>query len=141
MQVEPKLYGKPARKISTRKLGPLQQLITNLVDPNRFGERGFWPREMKIAKKLFGEYDSKFLLWVSPPYSRRVASLAYFVADYGKKYLEAEAKSEQYHFFLTASTDLSPKVETVSLEEAKIGEDVVVEKKPSTLKDFLNLYN
>ena len=123
-----------------RKLSPAQQIITNLVDKTQYGIKGFWPREMKIAAKLLTEYKQEFLLWVSPPYGKKVPSLAYFIADYGKDYLAKEAGSQQYQYFLRASTDLSSKVETIHLEKDKIGEDVLVQKKPKTLQDFLNLY-
>lgn len=119
-----------------RKLSNQQILVGKFVDPSSFKNKGFWPREMKMATKLVAEYNLEFLLWVIPPYGKKVPSLAYFIADYGKQYL-----SEQFFNFKKEKTDISPKNEQVLLFETKIGEDVALApKKPKTLKDFLNMF-
>lgn len=117
-----------------RKLSTQQVLVGKFIDPAQFKNRGFWPREMKMATTLVKTYNLDFLIWVIPPYGKKVPSLAYFMADYGKQYLE-----EQFFNFKKATLDLSPKPEKVELEQEKIGEDVVINK-PKSLKDFLNLF-
>ena len=119
-----------------RKLSNQQILVGKFVAPTSFSNKGFWPREMKMASKLVAEYNLEFLLWVIPPYNKKVPSLAYFMADYGKQYL-----IEQFYNYRKATQDLSPKVEQISLTEAKIGDDIVLTaKKPKTLKDFLTIF-
>jgi len=118
-----------------RKLSNQQILVGKFINEASFKNRGFWPREMKMATTLVNTYNLDFLLWVIPPYGRKVPSLAYFMADYGKQYLE-----EQFFNFKNKTTDLTTKSETIELQEAKIGEDVVVVKQPKTLQDFLNLF-
>ena len=118
-----------------RKLSNQQVLIGKFVDSGQFGNKGFWPKEMKIATKLVKKYNLDFLMWVIPPYGKKVPSLAYFIADYGQQYLQ-----EQFFNFNKTKIDLSPKVEEVQLSESKIGNDIILqEKKPKTLRDFLNM--
>jgi len=119
-----------------RKPSSQQLIIGRLVKSEFYSQKGFWPKEMKMANKLIKEYDLDFLLWVIPPYNKKVPSLAYFMADYGKEYL-----SSQFFNFKNEKTDLTPKANNIQLSETKIGEDVVLDKKPRTLKDFLNLFN
>ena len=117
-----------------RKLSNQQILVGKFVDSAQFNNKGFWPREMKIATKLVSKYNLEFLIWVIPPYGKKVPSLAYFIADYGQQYLQ-----EQFFNFNKSKLDLSPKIEKVELSKDKIGEDAVINK-PKTLKDFLNLF-
>lgn len=117
-----------------RRLSNQQVIITKFIDPVMFKNKGFWPKEMKIANSLVKKYNLDFLKWVIPPYGKKVPSLCYFVADYGCQYLQ-----EQYFNFNKSKLDLSPKIEKVELSKDKIGEDAVINK-PKTLKDFLNLF-
>ena len=117
-----------------RKLNSQQILIKKFVNPERFSDKYFWPREMKMATKLVSEYNLDFLLWVIPPYGKPVPSLAYFVAKYGKQYL-----MEQFYNF-KKNTLTRPEKEAIILEDSKIGEDAIISNKPKTLKDFINLY-
>lgn len=122
-------------ELKQRKLSNQQVLIKKFINPIPFGDKSFWPREMKMATKLVKEYNLDFLLWVIPPYNKKVPSLAYFMADYGKQYL-----MEQFFNYKKETTDLSPQKDNVMLLESKIGSDTLIEKKPKSLKDFLNLY-
>jgi len=118
-----------------RKQSNQQILIAKFIDPARFSDKNFWPREMKMATKLVKEYNLEFLLWVIPPYNRKVPSLAYFMADYGKQYL-----MEAFFNYKKETTDLSPKTVPIQLSQDKIGEDIQIEHQPKTLKDFLNMF-
>jgi hypothetical protein len=112
-----------------------QVLIGKFVGPARRADKGFWPREMKMASKLVAEYNIEFLMWVIPPYGKPVPSLAYFMADYGKQYL-----MEQF-FNFKKNTLTMPEKPAIVLDTDKIGEDAVLSpQKPKSLKDFLNLY-
>jgi len=126
---------KSGLKESVKKINYPQELIKKFVNPERFKDKYFWPREMKMAKKLISTYDLEFILWVIPPYYRKVPSLAYFMADYGKQYL-----SEQFFNYKKKTSDLSAKIEEITLSQDKIGEDTLIKKEPRTIKDFLNLY-
>lgn len=88
-----------------------------------------------MSVSLVKQYDLEFLLWVIPPYGKKVPSLAYFMADYGKQYLQ-----EQFFNFRKSTTDLTKPTESVVLQQDKIGEDIVITKKPKTLQDFLGLF-
>lgn len=118
-----------------RKLSNQQILIEKFIEESSFSNRSFWPKEVKIASILIKKYDLDFLLWVIPPYNKKIPSLAYFIADYGQQYL-----SEQFFNYQKAKTDLTVKIEHIPLSQDKIGEDIVIEKRPKTLKEFLNLY-
>ena len=115
-----------------RKLNTQQVLIDKFVDSFAYDRPGFWPREMKMASKLIKEYNLEFLMWVIPPYGKKVPSLAYFMADYGKQYL-----SEQF-FNFKKNTLTQPEKPAIILDENKVGEDVVIVHKPKSLKDFIN---
>lgn len=115
-----------------RKLSNAQILIKKFIDSESFSNSGFWPREMKMASKMIRQYNLEFLMWVIPPYNRKVPSLAYFMADYGKQYL-----SEQF-FNFKKNTLTFPEKPAIITEENKIGEDKIISQKPKTLKDFLN---
>ena len=120
---------------SPRKLSNQQILVGKFVDSAQFKNKGFWPREMKMATTLVSIYNLVFLKWVIPPYGKKVPSLAYFIADYGKQYLQ-----EQFFNYNKSITDISPKVEKIQLSETKIGDDIVIKKEPKTLRDFLNMF-
>lgn len=124
-----KSKGKKTRKLSTQQI-----LIKKFVSPSSFSAPGFWPREMKMATKLVKTYNLEFLIWVIPPYGKPVPSLAYFMADYGKQYLQ-----EQF-FNFKKNTLTFPEKEVTIMEESKLGEDVEIKSKPKTLKDFLKQY-
>ena len=115
-----------------RKLSNAQILIKKFIDSESFSNSNFWPREMKMASKMIRQYNLEFLMWVIPPYNRKVPSLAYFIADYGKQYL-----SEQF-FNFKKNTLTFPEKPAIITEENKIGEDKIISQKPKTLKDFLN---
>ena len=114
-----------------RKLSNAQILIKKFVAPESFSNKGFWPREMKMASKMIQEYNLEFLMWVIPPYNRKVPSLAYFQADYGKQYL-----SEQFFNFKKNNLTF-PEKPSIIIEENKVGEDIIIPRKLKTLKDFI----
>ena len=118
-----------------RKLSNQQILIKKFVNEESFSDRNFWPCQMKMANNLIKKYNLDFLLWVIPPYNKKVPSLAYFIADYGQQYLQ-----EQFFNYKKQTSDFTQKHEIIELSESKIGEDIKIQQKPKTLKDFLNLF-
>ena len=116
---------------SPRKLNNHQLLVKKFVSPESFSQKGFWPREIKMAAKMIREYNLEFLMWVIPPYNKKIPSLAYFQADYGKQYLKEQ-------FFNFKKNNLTfPEKQSIIVEENKIGEDKSIPKKFKTLKDFI----
>lgn len=91
-------------------------------DPKSYG------RECGIAKKLYNKYPSPDFWREVPLYRFTLPSLAYFLKNKGKVDLD-----EKYQLFL--ATRQAPKP---ILADEKLGEDIVVEKRIKTLKDFLN---
>ncbi len=95
---------------------------TAKADPKVYG------RECGIAKKLWVKYpDLEF--WASVPlYRFTLPSLAYFLKNKGKVDLD-----QKYQMFKAAKPAEQP-----VLSVDKLGEDVIVERKIKTLKDFLS---
>jgi hypothetical protein len=115
-----------------RKKTNLQLLIERLVVVPQ-GDRRFWARESKMAKELLALYGEEFLLQVPPREGYKSPSLAFFKTTAGKHYL-----SDQLFEYKKRNSNLVEEKKDVELASEKIGEDVVVQKKPRTLKDFLN---
>lgn len=121
-------------KLLERKLSNNQVIIGKFVE-SPASDKHFWPREMKLVKKLSEIYTIEFLLWVTPP-NFKAKSLAVYLGDWGKKFLSAQL----FEFKKNVSTSITP--EKPIIEKEKIGQDIILgDKKPKTLKDFLNLFN
>ena len=85
-------------------------------------------REMGFAKKLIEEYPLK-AFWVALPPKFDAESLTWYVAPQGRAYLKIE--------YAKFGLDLGPPTRH-NVSNAKIGEDKVVSKKTTNIKDFLN---
>lgn len=118
-----------------RKLSRNQLLIKKFVNVEFYQNKYFWPKEMKFMSKLIKAYGFEFLEWLNPPSNYKLTSLIYFFTPQGENYL-----SDQLFEYKKLKTDLTPQKQEVKLEEDKVGQDIIVEKKPKSLKDFLNLY-
>jgi hypothetical protein len=114
-----------------RKPTLLQTIINRLVIVPQ-GNPRFWAKESKLAKELIAKYGDAFMLWVPAREGYRVPSLAFFKTPAGQSYL-----SDQLFEYTKATTNLSQETKVVAMSETKIGEDVVVTRKPKSLKDFL----
>lgn len=119
----------------TRKLGKSQILIEKFINVEFYQNKYFWPKEMKFMSKLIKAYGIEFLEWLNPPSNYKLTSLIYFFTPQGENYL-----SDQLFEYKKLKTDLTPQKQEVKLEENKVGQDIIVEQKPKSLKDFLNLY-
>ncbi len=109
-----------------RKLTEAQQLVEAfLFDPDKCK----WSKEIKVTNALIKEHGFEFL--ISLKGRTKMPSMCWFLTDNGKKFI-ADAKS--YH-------NLSFQDESIPLEENAVAPTVEVNKKPTSFKEFLNLFN
>ena len=119
-----------------RKPNNHQLIISRFVtvDVSAPRNKNFWGNEMKIAGQLIKKYGVEFLLKIPPPSGYRVASLVWFLTPEGKNYL-----SDQMFEYQKQTIHLvEENKEEITLSPTKIGEDIQVQRKPRTIKDFLN---
>lgn len=98
-----------------------------------------YARETKIAKKLVKITDD-VNFWKAIP-QIKVSSLCYFINQFNYNLLISrynEYLDKKWENFLNTQKDIDFEPEKHIIEEEKIGEDFNVEKKPLSLKDFLN---
>lgn len=122
-------------KKAKRTRNKYQLLVEKFVSSVQ--NRYFWPKEIKFAKQLIEKYSFEFLIFCDIPYGYKVNSLLYFLGPQGIEYLaEQKPKYDQYIDYLRRANT------TIKLEDEKIGDDVLTNynKKPTTLKEFLNVY-
>lgn len=111
----------------------------HLIIPKR-NLRQFWKKETFLLKKLIGLYpDEKFWLKVNfKPVTiklkfgekqQQLHSFAQFYAWPFKDELEKKYQQAKYEVKKDQKIQLSPE---------KSGEDVIIKRKPRTIKDFLN---
>lgn len=87
-----------------------------------------WPNEMRVANMLIKSYGFDFL---EPLKGRvKVISLTWFLGENGKRFLRT-IKNYQ-------SLDFKP--EEIKLEDNPVSDETQVEIKPTSLKDFLNIF-
>jgi hypothetical protein len=109
-----------------RKLTEAQQLIEAfLFDATQCK----WPKETKVTTALIKEHGFEFL--ISLKGRTKMPSMCWFLTENGKKFI-ADAKS--YH-------NLSFQEQSIPLEESSVAPAVEVNKKPTSFKEFLNLFN
>lgn len=120
---------KPPRKVSVP-----QQIIFNLVSDMRgCHDVGVWKNEMRICALLRKKYGDEFLIWVKPIEGYKFNSLVFYLSVLGKNYL-----SDQMVEYAKTKGVQTAETKEIPLSETKIGEDVITEFKPRTLKEFLN---
>lgn len=126
----------PERKRSDKQLIIERFLKKEVIPDDSDPKKGrFWAAQMRLCSRLAKDYGEAFLLWVPVPF--QVDSLVGYSGQWGKKYFAGQL----YEFKKNVETAKIPeKTEAPSGE--KVGEDAIIqEKKPQTLKDFLNLFN
>jgi hypothetical protein len=109
------------------------EIIGKFVTVEFSVDKYFWPQQMKIAGQLLKKYEYQFLSWMKPPNNYKVTSLVWFLTEQGKHYLSDQLVEYHKH-----TVNLSPKQQEISPSTTKIGDDIQVEQKPRTLKEFLN---
>ena len=110
-----------------RKPNKHQQLIEAFLfeEPSN---RSQWAREMKLASKLIKEHGFDFL--IRQYGKQKMPSLAWFYTDNGKIFLRDVKSYESMTFG----------AEKIVLQQDHIAPTTTVEKKPTSLKEFLNLF-
>lgn len=93
----------------------------------KFVEKPNWPRDMKIAKKLWAQFP-KFDFWEGWNPASKFPSLASFLTPYGQKLLNSQWKIHTLELSAPKSYILS---------KEKIGEDVEINKKPRSIMEFI----
>jgi hypothetical protein len=128
---KPKKVKEPKPK-QPRKLSDIQILISRAVSNMKGNyDKAAWGRESRLAKLLIEKYGRDFMMWLPLPEGYQVYSLMWFYDQLGKNYL-----SDQLFEYSKLTPSLSTQ-EKVELQPDKVGEDLVLESKPKTLKDFL----
>jgi hypothetical protein len=115
-----------AKTKKPRKLSQQQQIIILfLLDTKSCN----WPNEMRIATKLIKEYGFD---WLSSLKGRtKVISLVWFLGENGKKFLSDIKKYQSLSF----------EKEKIELEDKPVAPHTEVVKKPTSMKEFLNIFN
>jgi hypothetical protein len=121
--------------VKVRKISDNLQVVYRFVAVNGKPHPSFYGKESKFAKNLIEKYGLEFLLWVPLPNNTKINTLLWLSCKEGYSYLNAYIMDYKLN-----TTDLSPQIKNIQLEQEKVGEDVIIERKPQTLKEFLNLY-
>lgn len=115
-----------AKKKSDRKLSEGQQLVhAFLFDIKNCN----WPKEVKIANTIIKEHGFQFLFSLRGRV--KMPSMCWFLTDKGKRFI-VEAKAYQ---------NLSFKEDSIKLEDAPVAPPTEVSIKPTSFKEFLNIFN
>jgi len=109
-----------------RKLSKQQQIIITFLKDTQGCN---WPNEMRVANMLIKEYGFEWLL--SLKNRTRVISLIWFLSDNGKKFLNDIKKYQSLSF----------EKQEIILESEPVAPVTEVVKKPTSVKEFLNLFN
>ena len=110
-----------------------QQLIEKLVEcphPNSPASelRAFWGREMKILKSVLNEFPNKEF-WQKVEFGKKFKSLATALGDVGKIFVKR--KYSEFHY--------KPRIlKMPKIHDEKFGEDLDMEKKKRSVKDYFN---
>jgi hypothetical protein len=105
-----------------------REIVFRLLEVPAKGRRPFFAREMKMLNDLCERYSLEFMNIVD--FGKKFDSLAYLVSDKLKDTLDQKFRAFNFKVDLSkyAAYDIG----------AKTGEDVAVNKKNKTIRDFLN---
>lgn len=109
-----------------RKLSQQQQIVILFLSDTK---QCNWPNEMRIATKLIKEYGFDWL--ISLKSRTKVISLTWFLGDNGKKFLNDIKKYQSLSF----------EKQEIILEDNPVAPTTEIVKKPTSVKDFLNIFN
>ena len=110
-----------------------QKLIEKLVacphaSAPKSERESFWGREMKILKSVFKEFPDKEF-WEKVTLEKKFKSLATVLGEVGKVFVLR--KYRQFHY--------KPRIiEQTKVYDKKFGEDLELEKKKKSVKDYFN---
>ncbi len=115
-----------AQTSKPRKLSPQQQIIELfLLDATGCN----WSTEMKFATRLVKEYDFDWLMSLNG--RTKVISLTWFFGENGKKFLNDIKRYQSLNF----------EKQEIVLEDNPVAPQTDVSLKPTSLKEFLNIFN
>ena len=127
-----KFCSSPCLKNGRKKFEePLNSFIVNKLLKN---PKAIWKdqnarfREIKFTKKLIEKYPLR-AFWAALPPKFDADSLAWYIAPQGWEYLKVE--------YAKFGLDLPPPIRH-NVSDVKIGDDKVMSKKTTNIKDFLN---
>jgi hypothetical protein len=115
-----------AKTKKPRKLSQQQQIIILFLSDTKSCN---WPNEMRIATKLIEEYGFDWL--ISLKGRTKVISLTWFLGDNGKNFLNDIRKYQSLSF----------EKEEIVLEDNPVAPPTEVVLKPTSFKQFLNIFN
>ena len=115
-----------AQTSKPRKLSQQQELISLfLIDKKNIN----WPNEMRVATKLIKEYGFDWLMSLNG--RTKTISLTWFLGENGKKFLNDIKKYQSLSF----------EKQEIILEDNPVAPPTEIVKKPTSVKDFLNIFN
>ena len=109
-----------------RKLSKQQQIIITFLKDTQGCN---WPNEMRVANMLIKEHGFEWLMSLRG--RTKVISLVWFLGENGKNFLRDIKKYQSLSF----------EKEKIILEDKPVAPEVEVNKKPTSVKEFLNLFN
>ena len=118
-----------------RKISDNLQIIHRFIIKDSNLDKYFYPRESKLAKNLITKYSLGFLLWVPLPDGKKIQSLLWLSCKEGLAYLNSFILEYKVN-----NSNLTHSHKNIVLEKNKVGDDIQFTKRPTTLKEFLNLY-
>lgn len=118
----------PPKKTSKEKVNK-KFLLRKFVNIPQKGSRLFYMKEMTLLNTLIERYSEDFVVALNLP--KKYDSMAIIICDSFKNEIDKRFRDFSYKI------DLS-KYESVQLSETKFGQDIKVDTKPKTVKDFLN---
>jgi len=115
-----------ARTSKPRKLSQQQEVISLFqIDKKNIN----WPNEMRVATKLIKEYGFDWLMSLNG--RTKTISLTWFLGENGKKFLNDIKKYQSLSF----------EKQEIILEDNPVAPPTEIVKKPTSVKDFLNIFN
>ena len=115
-----------AQTSKPRKLSQQQEIISLfLIDKKNIN----WPNEMRVATKLIREYGFDWLMSLNG--RTKTISLTWFLGENGKKFLNDIKKYQSLSF----------EKQEIILEDNPVAPPTEIVKKPTSVKDFLNIFN
>jgi hypothetical protein len=115
-------------KIKKQKINK-KLLLKKFVEIPAKGSRLFYMKEMTLLNALIERYSEEFVLVLKLP--KKYDSMAIILCESYREQLDKKFKHFNYVFD-------DSKYEDIILQEHKSGEDIEVNIKPKTIKDFLN---
>ena len=107
--------------------GDKKKIIHRLIDVPAKGKRPFWAREMKFLKDFMSEYPC-LEFWQKVSFGKKLESFVLLKGEYGSSVLKKKYLEFNY---------VIPEKEEYNIGK-KCGEDILINKSPKTIKDFVN---